>query len=470
MHFPSAVLLLSALAFCIGAQGNDEPISVLIERGNDMLSRGKTSDALTIFTNAIQKDNSNYLTYYKRATTYLAMSRYSAALSDFTQVLKLKPDFPAALSQRGKVMSSLGQWDAALADLTALGDRSAAVVALQSARKAASTAEKSLESGALQACVEQATIAITTASASSSLRRLRARCQVMQGDADSAIADLVFATRVNPSDADVLMLSANLFFFALNDQERAIQQLKTCLHYDPDAKACKKSFRSLKKLHKSIEGVKKSRDSKQWVSSRRTLKGSAEEPGLLAQLSDTRKQLSEDFAFSDKLHLQTFAFMDELACEVFAETKDAGALEKCDLTLAVDAQSVTALRSKASVLLRDEHFDQAIELLNRANDLTGGQDHAIREQLGKAHKLLKISKQKDYYKVLGVSREADQKTIKKRYRTLTKEFHPDKYRGDLSPEQVIKNFEGINEAYEVLANPELRQRFDNGDGESQRAC
>ena len=91
----------------------------------------------------------------------------------------------------------------------------------------------------------------------------------------------------------------------------------------------------------------------------------------------------------------------------------------------------------------------------------------------KAQKLLKQSKQKDYYKVLGVSRDADDRTIKKSYRQLVKQHHPDKAAAQgVSKEDAEKKMASINEAYEVLSDSELRTRYDNGDDpnvpESQR--
>lgn len=70
----------------------------------------------------------------------------------------------------------------------------------------------------------------------------------------------------------------------------------------------------------------------------------------------------------------------------------------------------------------------------------------------------------DYYKVLDVPRDADERTIKKAHRTQTLKYHPDKYKGnDLTPEQIEAKMQEINQAYEVLLNPELRERFDRGD-------
>lgn len=70
----------------------------------------------------------------------------------------------------------------------------------------------------------------------------------------------------------------------------------------------------------------------------------------------------------------------------------------------------------------------------------------------------------DYYKVLDVARDADQKTIKKAHRTQTLKYHPDKYKGnDLTPEQIEAKMQDINTAYEVLSDPDSRSRYDRGD-------
>jgi curved DNA-binding protein len=64
---------------------------------------------------------------------------------------------------------------------------------------------------------------------------------------------------------------------------------------------------------------------------------------------------------------------------------------------------------------------------------------------------------KDYYKILGVEKTADQKEIKKVYRRLARQFHPDVNPGDKAAES---HFKEINEAYEVLSDPEKRRKYD----------
>ena len=65
--------------------------------------------------------------------------------------------------------------------------------------------------------------------------------------------------------------------------------------------------------------------------------------------------------------------------------------------------------------------------------------------------------EKDFYKVLGVDKKAGADEIKKKYRTLARELHPDKNKGDAEKEE---KFKGISEAYEILSDAKKRAEYD----------
>lgn len=85
------------------------------------------------------------------------------------------------------------------------------------------------------------------------------------------------------------------------------------------------------------------------------------------------------------------------------------------------------------------------------------------EGIKKAKKLAQQRKKRDYYKILGVKRNASKKDILRAYRKLAYKWHPDNFQSESDKKSAEKKFMDIAAAKEVLSDEEKRQKFDSGE-------
>jgi len=387
---------------------------------------------------------------------------------DFDGVLKIRPGFEGALLQRAKIRARNGDWPSAREDYRALGSKAAQELAeLDEAEGAAYLAFEAETKQDWEACVNQAGVAILTAGTAASLRQLRARCRLERGEVQEALNDLAHVLQIHTGLVEPHLQISAMMFYGLGDTERGLSQIRKCLHSDPDSKPCKALFREEKDILKKIEKIRGLMDKKQFNSASKLLvggkSGEEDEPGLLADLKANVDRHRSTGVIHRNVPAELYTAQLEATCEAFLAMKNMNkAANYCPELLAAHPTSLHALLYEAQRHLEAENFDAAVATLKKAKEHHPSEK--INEKLHEAEIALKRSKTKDYYKVLGVARDADERTIKKAYRTATKTHHPDKAAARGVPkEEAERKMAAINEAYEVLGDPELRARFDRGD-------
>ena len=272
------------------------------------------------------------------------------------------------------------------------------------------------------------------------------------------------AVSLAPTNADLLARLSLLSSLYLNQASAALAPLKQCLHFDPDSKPCKRLFRSLKAFDKDLSRARNFIEASSFRQALQILdpKGSDAKP-LAARL----QEILSDYTSSAGLETgslpneDTSATLTQLygwTCKGhLANGSVRLALPSCKEVNRRDPENIDGLHGLGESALKGEDYEEAVRLFSQAFEKGGRSDRTILDKLQKAQKLLKQSKAKDYYKVLGISRDADAATIRKAYRRATKRAHPDKEGGS------EKAMAAVNEAYEVLKDDELRRRYDNGD-------
>ncbi|EXJ85136.1 DnaJ like subfamily C member 3 [Capronia epimyces CBS 606.96] len=446
----------------------DASVSSLIASGKAARARGANNEAIAYFDAAVSKEPSDYLTLFQRGVTQLSLGRNAQAGEDFDKVLKLRPGFEGALLQRAKIKARNGDWAGARQDYATLGARAAEDLAqLEEAEGAAYLAFEAEKKGDWDTCINQAGIAVMTAGTAVSLRQLRSRCRFERGEVQEGINDLAHVLQIHPGLVDPHVQISAMLFYSLGDTERGLTQAKKCLHSDPDFKPCKSLFREEKVIQKQIDKVQSLMDKRQFNSASKILAGKTteDEPGLLSELKVNIAVHRASGIIHANAPSQLYTSLLEMTCQAYMSMNNINkANQYCPELLKLNPTSLHGLLYQAQKHMDNDEFDAAIAALNTARDNHPDSQGTINQKMQEAQTALKRSKTKDYYKVLGVPRDADERTIKKAYRTATKNFHPDKAAAKgVSKEEAEKKMAAINEAYEVLSNPELKARFDQGD-------
>ena len=446
----------------------DLPVSKILTLATKAQTTGSLQDALAFYDIAIDRDPKNYLTYFRRGAAYLSVGRAPQALADFDKVLTIQPGFEGALTQRAKLRARSADWKGARQDYLATkkGKDHEELGNLQEAENAAKAAKDAAKKRNWDECVTQASAAIMTAVGALDLRNLRVRCRFEKGEVTEALSDLSAIQTLNTGATEAPIQVAAMTFYSLGELDRGYEAVKKCLRNDPDSKSCNRLFKKQKKIQKALKKAEELEGKRAFSALTKTLSTTSEEDeGLIDSIKEDMREYRQENIIHPKAPEDLLTKVLYMTCNAFMEMNNYRKAQPfCTDLLAHDHHALPGLLHKAQAQLDADDFEGAIHTLNAARDAPGGQQNQkVQGLMQKAQKLLKQSKTKDYYKVLELQRDASDKDIRKSFRRLSKINHPDKVTNPEARPAAEKKMAAINEAYEVLSDPDLKQRYDNGD-------
>lgn len=138
------------------------------------------------------------------------------------------------------------------------------------------------------------------------------------------------------------------------------------------------------------------------------------------------------------------------------------AIEDCTNAVKLDDTYVKAYLRRAQCYMDTEQFEEAVRDYEKVYQTEKTKEH--KQLLKNAQLELKKSKRKDYYKILGVDKNASEDEIKKAYRKRALMHHPDRHSGASAEVQKEeeKKFKEVGEAFTILSDPKKKTRYDSG--------
>eukprot|EP00898_Chlorokybus_atmophyticus_P005246 jgi/Chlat1/5722/Chrsp38S05564 len=414
--------------------------------GDSAVAQGLYSIAVRHYTTAIESDPNAPLGYTKRAAAYLQQRLNSEALRDLDMAVQVDPSFIQGYLHRGRLRRQCCQFDAAAQDF-------AEILRIRAGHKAATeekhileTARQNLEyayswqdNDNLKHAQQYLNMALEQIPDCVEARLLSAELAASFGDWDTVVAETGKILKLAPDHIQALLWRGR-GYYRLKDHEVAMRHYRKALQSDPEHTECKKEYRKVKQLDKLAASAK----------------AEAEAGKHAAAVDDFKSALEVDPEHT----LMNLELLIGLCKSQVKLKKAKDALQSCNQALEIDSEQLEAIieRGEAKLLLED--YESAIQDFRNAKE-KNPQDRRIHEALQRAERLLKMSLRKDYYKELGIDRTASTADIKKAYKRLALQWHPDKNTDN--KEEAEKKFHAVAEAYEVLTNEELKARYDRGE-------
>lgn len=259
-----------------------------------------------------------------------------------------------------------------------------------------------------------------------------------------ALSEVFRALRLNPRSMESHTLLGDIYIHQ-GEYSNALASFKKALKFDPENTKIGKSIKRAKKITKAVSAFESAINDQQW--------GEALEHFVVLQ--ELTPQVT------DNVHIMQKLAKAQLESRKFQET-----LATCEKILSLNSNSVEALLLRGEAHLMQDNFQEARNDFNAARQINPN-EHRILEALQRLERKEKMALRKDYYKIMGVSKEATHSEIKKAYRKLALANHPDKH-PDGEKEQYVLKFQEITEAYEILSDQEKRGRYDRGEDTNQQ--
>ncbi|KAM0953693.1 putative DnaJ protein P58IPK [Dioscorea sansibarensis] len=390
-----------------------EDAASLLRRASETVKAKKYGEALGLLNAAIESDPKLSEAYLQRASVLRHLCRFEESEVNYKKFLDLKP----GTSSAEKDLSQLLQAQSALASAYSLFESNEHSKALDYIDKVVLV----FSPGCLEA------------------KLLKVKLLLGVKDYSSAITETGYILKEDESNLDALLLRGRAYYY-LSDHDVASRHYHKGLRLDPEHAELKKAYFGLKNLLKKTK--------------------SAEDNAAKGKL----RMAVEDFRAAlalDPIHTAHNVHLHLGLCKVLVDLgRGNDAVNSCTEALEIDGELVEALFQRGKAKLITEDWEAAVEDLKSAAQKSP-QDMNIREALRKAEKSLKLSKRKDWYKILGIPKTASIAEIKRAYKKLALQWHPDKNVDNR--EEAEAQFREVAAAYEVLGDEEKRVRYDRGE-------
>eukprot|EP01064_Diplonema_japonicum_P028578 TRINITY_DN440_c2_g2_i1.p1 TRINITY_DN440_c2_g2~~TRINITY_DN440_c2_g2_i1.p1 ORF type:complete len:477 (+),score=159.73 TRINITY_DN440_c2_g2_i1:36-1466(+) len=423
-------------------------------QGNEEYQKGHFREAAKLWSEAIEEDEEGTSALFtNRAMAYNKLGKHTDAITDCEKALELKPDLVKAYLRMGMAYWKMCDFDSAencynnaLEREKTCKDALHDLKEINQDRKYLENAEGAMKNFEWRQARNQLNRILEHCTGSRKITLLKARCNV---HIDPAIAarDTRAILADAPNDSEALTIRGKaLLYSGQSSMDMAILHLKQALSSDPDLVEAAKLFKAARKFEK--------------------LKAEANELFKTRKYEEAEEKYSEVLLVDPANKKLNSVIYNNRAAARKELKKYEEAEQDCTRAIEADEYFTKAFLRRSRIREELEKWDDAVSDVKSAVEL----DQSNEDELRSLNRRVKMAKRKNFYKILGVSRDASDREIKKAYHLSAKEWHPDKWNSSSEEEKETAEakFKEIGEAFAILSDPNKRRKYDMGvlDGES----
>lgn len=428
-----------------------ENVSIAEEKknaGNELYKIKRYDAALSLYSDAINLCPDAPAYYGNRAATYMMLGDYKSALRDAKQSVQLDAQFEKGFMRIAKCCLLLGDLigtEQAIKKFLELDPSNQGLrqelIGLKQLRDLNEKAASCYDKQDYRTCLYHCDNAIKIAPASIHYKLLKAESLAMLGRFDEAGDIAISIMQSNTTNADAIFVRGLTLYYSDN-LEKGLLHFERALQLDPDHKKAKTMRIKAKQLKE-----RKERGNEMFKG------GKFKEAQAVYTEALTLDPMNKDI--NSKIYYNRALVNSKLG-----NIRDA--ITDCTCALDLNEKYLKALLYRAKLHYNLENFEECVKDYEKA--LKFEKTMEIKNLLKDAKLQLKKSKRKDYYKILGVSKQANEDEIKKAYRKQALIHHPDRHANcdDEVKKTQERLFKEVGEAYTVLSDQVKKSRYDGG--------
>ncbi|KAL8777019.1 MAG: hypothetical protein Q9203_002979 [Teloschistes exilis] len=418
--------------------------------GNKFFKNQDYVKAIAEYTKALSVEPQSVTYLSNRSAAFMSANRFEEALADAKQGQDIEPQNAKVLSRLARIYVNLGRPADAVDvlnhistfDTVSPADRSLATSMQSHIQQAEDALRRGTTGSMVIHALDQAEKSLGTG-----VEKPR-KWQLMRGEAYLKMGNVnslgdaqgvaMSLLRKNSKDPEALVLRGRALY-AQGDNDKALQHFREALNCDPDYKDGVKYLRLVQKLERMKEEGNTAFKTGKW-------RQAVDLYGQALEVDPTNKGINS------KLYQNR-----AMASIKLKDYKSA--ISDCDRAIALDSSYMKARKTRARAMGESGSWEDAVREYKAIAE-SNPSEPGIQKEIHNAELEVKKSKRKDYYKLLGVEKDASESEIKKAYRKLAIVHHPDKNPDDAS---AAEKFKEIGEAYECLSDGQKRARYDSGE-------